>query len=149
MYHLHTLIHMSYVYLWICLTRKGNTTIIEAPFLGSGCGRLMLITNMNLLLLLIFFLLLAVFRFILNRLPFKWYKVPTMLLEKVSIHTEFLFVHCYNFFYYYLFFDYWSSFFREWMWSTNNKNLGKRIKIPNHTCTIHRNTTNSFIPHRQ
>ena len=23
----------------ICLTRKGNTMIIEAPFLGSGCGR--------------------------------------------------------------------------------------------------------------
>ena len=23
----------------ICLTRKGNTTSIEAPFLGSGCGR--------------------------------------------------------------------------------------------------------------
>ena len=22
-----------------CLTRKGNTTIIEAPFLGSGCGQ--------------------------------------------------------------------------------------------------------------
>jgi hypothetical protein len=31
-------------------------------------------------------------------LAFKWYKVPTMLLEKVSIHTEILFVHCYNFF---------------------------------------------------
>jgi hypothetical protein len=29
---------------------------------------------------------------------FKWYKVPTMLLEKVSIHTEILFVHCYKFF---------------------------------------------------
>ena len=29
---------------------------------------------------------------------------------------------------------------------TNNKNLGKRIKNQNHTCTIHRNTTNSFIP---
>ena len=39
MYHLHTLIHMSYVYPQICLTRKCNTTIIEAPFLGSGCGR--------------------------------------------------------------------------------------------------------------
>ena len=23
----------------ICLTRQGNTTIIEAPFLGSGCSR--------------------------------------------------------------------------------------------------------------
>ena len=33
------LIHMSYVYPYICLTRKGNTTIIEAPFLGSGCSR--------------------------------------------------------------------------------------------------------------
>ena len=30
---------MSYVYPYICLTRKGNTTIIEAPFLRSGCGR--------------------------------------------------------------------------------------------------------------
>ena len=39
MYHLHTLIHMSYVYPQICLTRKGNTTIIEAPFKGSGCCR--------------------------------------------------------------------------------------------------------------
>ena len=39
MYHLHTLIHMSYVYPQICLPRKGNTTIIEAPFLGSGCSR--------------------------------------------------------------------------------------------------------------
>ena len=39
MYHLHTLIHMSYVYPQICLTRKCNTTIIEAPFLGNGCGR--------------------------------------------------------------------------------------------------------------
>jgi hypothetical protein len=29
---------------------------------------------------------------------------------------------------------------------TNHKNLGKRVKIQNHTCTIHRNTTNSFIP---
>ena len=25
-----------YIYIY---TRKGNTTIIEAPFLGSGCGR--------------------------------------------------------------------------------------------------------------
>ena len=40
----------------------------------------------------------AVFIFILNKLAFKWYKVPTMLLEKVSIHTEILFVHCYKFF---------------------------------------------------
>jgi hypothetical protein len=39
MYHLHTLIHMSYVYPQVCLTRKGNTMIIEAPVLGSGCGR--------------------------------------------------------------------------------------------------------------
>jgi hypothetical protein len=29
---------------------------------------------------------------------------------------------------------------------TNNKNRGKRVKNQNHTCTIHRNTTNSFIP---
>ena len=34
MYHLHTFMHMSYGYPWICLTRKGNTTIIEAPFYG-------------------------------------------------------------------------------------------------------------------
>jgi hypothetical protein len=26
---------------------------------------------------------------------------------------------------------------------TNNKNIGKRIRNQNHTCTIHRNTTNS------
>jgi hypothetical protein len=39
----------------------------------------------------IFFLLLAVFIFILNKPPFKWYKVPTMLLEII-------FVHCYKFF---------------------------------------------------
>jgi hypothetical protein len=30
--------------------------------------------------------------------------------------------------------------------TTNNKNLGKRVKNENHKCTIHRNTTNSFIP---
>ena len=29
---------------------------------------------------------------------------------------------------------------------TNNKNMGKRGKNQNHKCTIHRNTTNSFIP---
>ena len=40
-----------------------------------------------------YFLSLAVFRFILNRLHFKWYKI----LEKVSMHTEILFVHCYQF----------------------------------------------------
>ena len=39
MYHLHTPMHMSYVYLQICLTRKGNIRIIEALFLESGCGR--------------------------------------------------------------------------------------------------------------
>jgi hypothetical protein len=38
MYHLHALRHMSYVYLWIFLTRQGNSSIIEAPFLFSGCG---------------------------------------------------------------------------------------------------------------
>jgi hypothetical protein len=27
-----------------------------------------------------------------------------------------------------------------------NKNLGKKKKNQNHTCTIRRNTTNSFIP---
>jgi hypothetical protein len=60
----------------------------------------LLITNINLLLLLIFFFIIGHFY-----IYFKWYKVPTMLLEKVSIHTEILFVHCYKFFfYYYLFF---------------------------------------------
>jgi hypothetical protein len=29
---------------------------------------------------------------------------------------------------------------------TNNKNLGKRVKNQHHKCTIHRNTTHSFIP---
>ena len=29
---------------------------------------------------------------------------------------------------------------------TNNKNMGKRVKNQNHTCTIHRNTTNSLMP---
>jgi uncharacterized protein (UPF0303 family) len=29
---------------------------------------------------------------------------------------------------------------------TNNKNLGKRVKNQDQTCTIQRNTTNSFIP---
>jgi hypothetical protein len=29
---------------------------------------------------------------------------------------------------------------------TNNKNLGKRVKNQKHTCTIHMNTANSFIP---
>ena len=43
-YHLHTLMHMSYVYAQICLTRKDNTTIIEAPLFrewiwSSGLGR--------------------------------------------------------------------------------------------------------------
>jgi uncharacterized pyridoxamine 5'-phosphate oxidase family protein len=28
---------------------------------------------------------------------------------------------------------------------TNNKNMGKRVKNQNQTCTIHRNTTHSFI----
>ena len=32
------------------------------------------------------------------------------------------------------------------LYMTNNKNMGKRVKNQNHTCTIHRNTTNSFIP---
>jgi hypothetical protein len=30
---------------------------------------------------------------------YKWYKVPTMLLEKESMHTEILFVHCCKFFF--------------------------------------------------
>ena len=34
--------HMSRVYPYICLTRKGNTTIIEAPFLWSECGRVVM-----------------------------------------------------------------------------------------------------------
>jgi hypothetical protein len=29
---------------------------------------------------------------------------------------------------------------------TNNKNLGKRVKNQKHQCTMHMNTTNSFIP---
>ena len=45
-YCVHVLIEISLMcsnifvsnYRYICLTRKGNTTIIEAPFLGSGCG---------------------------------------------------------------------------------------------------------------
>ena len=39
MYHLHTLRHMSYVYLQIFLTRQGNTSTFEAIFLYCGCGR--------------------------------------------------------------------------------------------------------------
>ena len=39
MYHLHTLRHMSYVCLYIFLRRQGNTLTIEAPFVLSGCGR--------------------------------------------------------------------------------------------------------------
>jgi hypothetical protein len=39
MYRLHTFMHMSYVYPQVCLTRKGNTMIIEAPVYGSACGR--------------------------------------------------------------------------------------------------------------
>ena len=35
---------------------------------------------------------------------------------------------------------------KNYPFMTNNKNLGKRVKNQNHTCTIHRNTTNSFIP---
>ena len=31
--------HISYVYLLIFLSRQGNTSIIEAPFVWSGCGR--------------------------------------------------------------------------------------------------------------
>ena len=34
---------------------------------------------------------------------------------------------------------------KNWPFMTNNKNMGKRVKNQNHTCTIHRNTTNSFI----
>ena len=39
MYHIHTLRHMYYVYLYIFLLRQGNTSTIEVPFLWSGCGR--------------------------------------------------------------------------------------------------------------
>jgi hypothetical protein len=39
MYHLHTLRHMSYVYLYIFLNRQGNTSTIEAPFSWIGCCR--------------------------------------------------------------------------------------------------------------
>ena len=30
---------MFHVYLWMFLTRQGNTTTIKAPILWSGCGR--------------------------------------------------------------------------------------------------------------
>ena len=40
-----------------------------------------------------FCLSLAVLGFILNKLPFQRYEVPTMLLEKLSMHTESPFVH--------------------------------------------------------
>jgi hypothetical protein len=30
---------MFYVYLWMFLTRQGNTLTIEAPFYLTGCGR--------------------------------------------------------------------------------------------------------------
>jgi hypothetical protein len=56
-----------------------------------------------------------------------------MLLEKVSVHTEILFVCC----------------LKQNVCSVkivHNKNLGKKKKNQNHTCTIRRNTTNSFIP---
>ena len=39
MFHLHTLRHISYVYLQIFLTRQDNTSTIEAIFLYSVCGR--------------------------------------------------------------------------------------------------------------
>ena len=39
MYHLHTLGHMSYVYLYISFSSQGNTSTIEVIFLHSGCGR--------------------------------------------------------------------------------------------------------------
>ena len=61
------------------------------------------VTNINLLLLLFFlfffFIIGRFYIYIIYKLPFKWYKVPTMLLEKVSIHTEILFVHCWKFFF--------------------------------------------------
>ena len=44
------------------------------------------------------FVIISRFWFILNKIPFKWYKVPTMLLEKVYIHTEIILVHCYKIF---------------------------------------------------
>jgi hypothetical protein len=43
----------------------------------------------------------------------------------------------------------WSRIFvlgKKCPFMTNNKNLGKRVKNQNHTCTIHRSTTNSCIP---
>ena len=45
------------------------------------------------IIIIIFYLSLAVLGFILNKVPFQRYEVPTMLLEKVSIHTESPFVH--------------------------------------------------------
>jgi hypothetical protein len=75
-----------------CL-RMGQIDVITYKYVINTCITFHFFAlNINLLLLLTF-LSLAVFRFILNKLPFKWYKVPTMLLEKVSMHTEILFVH--------------------------------------------------------
>ena len=45
------------------------------------------------IIIIIFYLSLAVLGFILNKLLFQRYEVQTMLLEKVSIHTESPFVH--------------------------------------------------------
>ena len=51
------------------------------------------------------FVIISRFWFILNKIPFKWYKVPTMLLEKVSIYTQKLYLFIVTrFYYYHLFF---------------------------------------------
>jgi hypothetical protein len=57
------------------------------------------ITNINVSCIAInfnFFLSLAVFGFILNKIPFKWYKVLYYL--KRCLYTEIIFVHSYKFF---------------------------------------------------
>jgi hypothetical protein len=97
-----------------------------------------------------FFLLLAVFRFILNKLPLNDIKYQLCYLKRclytqkfyLFIVTRFFFIITCSF----------SVFFENCILLpkgidefTNNKNLGKRIKNHNHTCTIHRNTTNSKL----
>jgi uncharacterized pyridoxamine 5'-phosphate oxidase family protein len=41
----------------------------------------------------------------------------------------------------------WIVYYKDkFIIAINFKKMGKRVKNQNHTCTIHRNTTNSFIP---
>jgi hypothetical protein len=76
-----------------------------------------------------------------------------MLLEKVSVHKEIIFVYCYKFLFYYLLL--FCVVTEKKCTLKQNvcsgkivpyKNLGKKKKNQNHPCTIRRNTTNSFIP---